>query len=95
VQLEGAAEHHRRQDLALHLLHDDDGEQHEARGDGPSVTSATSTATAPVSVAPMSGMKPPRKTRAASGTARGTPSSSSTTPRATASKAPSTAVPRR
>ncbi len=52
---------------------------------GPLTTSATSTATAPLMVAPTTGMNAPRKTRAASGSAVGTPKANRPMPMPTAS----------
>ena len=52
---------------------------------GPWATSATRTATAPDSVAPMTGMNAPRNTRAASGSASGMRRTTSPMPMPTAS----------
>ncbi len=61
---------------------------------GPWVTSAISTATVPVTSAPTSGTKAPRKMITASGIASGTPSRSMPIPMQTASMKATQTVPR-
>ena len=90
-RLKPAALEDRLQDVALDLLHEDDDASTISAVVKPSLTSATSTAKAPATKAPMIGMNPPRKVSTASGSTSGTPRTSRPMPMKSASMNPTSA----